>query len=397
MANILTIDTGNLFYTGDGTVSDQNANIAQRDILAAANYLKRGDNENALKQFKRALAVDPKNSTALTYIGNINLSLNRNAEAIKSFKQLVTVDPSSADSQVKLGNAYLQDKQYAESEKVFRRAASLDRTNVVPVYTLGQQYLNTGRLKEAEEQLLKAQRLAPADSHVYQALGSLYNKEGKYTEAINVLKTAIRLKSNYPDANYELGVAYYNNGQKQQAQSQLSTLKQSNQTLAADLSLIINKAKISSWDAGDVNFNASLGANSQVWLLDPVNLTAANSSKTFSVKIRFDTGLDAKEAIKTTNWLITKAKGGAGGYYNNSINGNSSGKDAVVSKTPISVAYDPTTRTATLNFSVSQNATGDATIDPKHLVFSYLGNDAYGRKLDPLANEIDAYASGTPF
>ena len=73
-----------------------------------------------------------------------------------------------------------------------------------------------------------------------------------------------------------------------------------------------------------------------------------------------------------------------------------SSKDAVVSPLPLSVTYNSYTGEAIVRFKLNQNSSGDAKIDPQHLVFTFNGKDASGQTMDQTANAIDGYASA-PF
>ena len=73
-----------------------------------------------------------------------------------------------------------------------------------------------------------------------------------------------------------------------------------------------------------------------------------------------------------------------------------SAKEADLPNKPLSVVYNSITREATIKFQLSQNATGDAVIDPSHVVFSFTGKDAAGRDMDVTANKMDGFTI-TPF
>ena len=397
MADIFSVNGSNPLDVLAQDFSGQRSQLAQYAIIQAAGFMSNNRQEDALAAFKRALAFDPQNITALTNIGNINLSLNNNADAIKAFKDLVTSQIYSADSQIKadaqmkLGNAYLQDKQYTESEKAFKQAASLDPTNPLPVYTLGMQYLNTDRLQEAETQFLKVQRMAPGDGNVYFGLGSLYNKQGKYDDAVKSLNTALDLKPNFPSARYELGFAYSNLGKQDEAAAQLKQLQSDGSSYASDLNFVLSKPRILSMKvAPNSQFNLALGAGSQLWSFDTSFLTP-NTSKVVSVNIQFDNKMDLTSVTNPGNWSISKATGGVAGYYNNTL--PASAKEVKIANTPLSVTYNANTGQATVSFMLSQNANGDATIDPGHLVFKFSGKDTSGRSMDTSSDQIDGYAS----
>ena len=376
--------------------SGQRAQLAQYSILRAAAYLQDNKNDEALKAFKKALAFDPQNSTAQTYIGKLNLAKGNTFEAIKAFKTLVQSQPSSVDAHMNLANAYLQDKQYSESEKELKMAARLDPTNPLPNYTLGLQYTNTNRLTEAENLFLKVKSGSPNDGNVYYALGTLYNKQGKYEDAAKNLEKSLSLKKNFPAANYELGVAYNALGRSEDAQKQLSILQSSSPPQAEDLKFILEKPQIVNMDqSNNRNFNQLLGPATPLWMLDPSLLTPSASSQ-ISVAIQFNNEMDVGSVMNPANWDISRAGNTEGGYYI----ADNTGREVTIARTPIFVSYDPETRQASVNFTVKQVSgittqeisTKGATIDPSHLVFKFSGIDAAGRQMDTTGDEIDGSA-----
>lgn len=385
--------SGNILDVLAQDQSGQRSQLAQYALQRAAQQMQSNNLKEAVTTFRQALAFDPQNTTALTYIGNINLSMGNVDEAVKAFKDLVKLDPLSSDYQIKLGNAYLQGKRYNEAELTFKAAARLDPRNPLPEYTLGIQYAQTDRLQEAEAQFRKVQRMVPTDGNVYYALGALHNKQGRYDESVQELKTALSLKSNFYEANYELGVAYTRLGQDDEANRQLQILKNARSALTTDLSFEMGRPKILFMDGSQSGFNLALGPNTPLWMLDPAKLTAPGSSKTFSVNIQFSTPMDGASIAQLSNWTISRAKSAGGGYYNNSVNGFTRSTEVQIAPRPLSVVYNPTTMQATVMFMVSQNSTGTATIDPKHLVFQFSGQDASGRSMNSAADEIDGYSS----
>jgi Flp pilus assembly protein TadD len=375
--------------------SQDRAQFAQYSIIRASEFMRDGRMEDAIGAFKQALNLDPTNTTATTYIGNINLSLGRNADAIDAFKQLVRQNPNSSDGHMQLGNAYLSDGQLDQSESEFKTAARLDPTNPVPDYTLGMQYLQAGKLTDAENQFLKVQRLAPGDANVYYALGKTYNEQGDTAKAIDTLNTSLSLKPNNPPANYELGVAYDKLGDSTAAKNQLTTLQDAGSPLAQDLAFIVQKPGIAWLNGATSTFNTNFGAGTPVWFED-TSLLSADSNKSFSVDIQFSSAMDVTSVMNPSNWSITKANNTQGGYYNNSMAANPS-TEANVLRTPTSVTYNSLTGVARVSFSISQNSDVTAKIDPSHLVFKFSGTDAYGRKMDTAADEIDGFSSSKPF
>ena len=104
--------------------------------------------------------------------------------------------------------------------------------------------------------------------------------------------------------------------------------------------------------------------------------------------------MDAESVQDINNWTITKASGGAAGYYNNLL--PILPTEAYIPQNPMTVTYDPDKQSATVNFMLSQNSTGDATIDSAHMVFKFSGKDVTGKTIDPTADEW-AYTNLSPF
>lgn len=377
-------------FAGALAAQSQKATLAQYALQQAARYMQNKNNDAAIKEFRRALAFDPENDTAHTYLGNIYLSQNKTKEAVKEFKESVRLQPLSVNALVNLGNAYVQDKNYIEAEKALKNAARMDPLNPVPDYTLGHVYLNTDRLNEAEAQFKKAQAVSPRDGNVYYSLGMLYNKQGRYEEAIKNLEKALSLKSKFPAANYELGVAYDALGDSDKAQEQLSILNSSDYTLAKDLRYVLEKPKIVTMDTSKSGgFVEILGAGTPLYALD-ASLLEPNSSKEFSVTFTFSNKMDIASVMNPSNWSITRANSSVAGYYNNSMPYGS--RDAAPASVPLSVVYNDVTQEATIKFRIAQNAEGNATIDPSHLVFRFKGKDAAGREMNTKADEYDGFA-----
>ena len=383
--------TSDAVFSGALSAQSQKASLAQYAIQQAARYMQSNNYDAAAKEFRRALAFDSENDTAHTYLGKIHLMKNNTKEAIKEFKETVRLQPLSLTALVNLGNAYIQDKNYVDAEKSLKKAARMDALNPLPDYTLGHLYAQTGRLGEAEAQFKKVQKISPRDGNVYYSLGMVANKQGRYEEAVKQLEKALSYKKKFPAANYELGVAYDALGEREKAEKQLSILTTSDYSLAKDLRQLLGKPRIIGMDTSKSGgFSEIMGAGTPVYALDP-SLIVPNSSKEFSITFTFSNQMDIASVTNPSNWSITRAKGGEAGYYNNTIPVYPS-RDAAPSTIPLAVTYNDVTREATVKFRIAQNADGNATLDPAHLVFAFKGTDADGRAMDTKADQYSGYA-----
>jgi tetratricopeptide (TPR) repeat protein len=381
-------------YTTLGSQSSQQASLANSALSSGLAFYQKKDYTRAAREIQRSLSLDPTNTQAINYLGNTYLAQKKNGEAVKAFKTSLAMDPTQDKVHLNLANIYLGDKKYNDAEKEFKAAIKLNPLDTVAPYTLGQMYQQNKRYAEAETQFKKVIRMAPGDANPLYALGATYNKEGKFADAAKVLAQAVKLKPKMAAAHLELGTAYDALGQTNEAQMEVDKLTAINATQGALLEAIIAKPKMVAAGGGLTDsFIPSLGMNTSLNMLDST-LINANTSKQFSLTFSFDSPMDAASVQDPGNWSITKATGGAAGYYNNLLPVLPT--EAYIQQNPTSVSYDPTQQQATITFLLSQNSTKDATIDPAHMVFKFTGKGSTGKAMDPTADEFDGYAQ-SPF
>lgn len=372
------------------------AQAATNAMASGATFFQKKDYARAGNEFKRAISLDPTNAQSYNYLANAYLAQNKYDEAIKTYKSSLALDPTQDSVHTNLGNIYLQQKKYNLAEKEFKEAARLNPTDTVAPYTLGQLYLNTDRLSEAEAQFKKVAKMAPNDPNPYYSLGVTYNKEGKYAEAVKELTKAVKIRPKMAAAHFELGVAYSELGKSTEAQQEVATLTRLDASQGTLLKATIAQPKMVAAGGGDTDtfFPALESGTALVGLLGINGTGAPVQAKAFSLTFYFDSAMDAKSVQDTSNWTITKASGGAAGYYNNLLPVLPT--EAYIPQNPTSVVYDPEKQSATVTFMLSQNSTNNATIDPAHMVFKFTGTDARGKIMDPTADQFDG-AAEAPF
>src|SRR5262249_21131339 len=74
-----------------------------------------GDLNGARDAFRDAVAHDPKDAGARSWLGFVLLRQNRPDEAIPELEQAVALNPKNADAHNNLGNAYLAKGQAAKA------------------------------------------------------------------------------------------------------------------------------------------------------------------------------------------------------------------------------------------------------------------------------------------
>lgn len=363
--------------------------IAGAALSRGVDLYQNSDFEGAVREFRRAIALDPYSENtpkAYDFTAQAYLRLGRSLDAERTYKEAIRLFPNIDSFHLNLGNLYYSMGRYNEAEGQYLQAVKLNPSSE-NLYSCGQLYLATDRYKEAEENFLKILKTEPRNYGAIYSLGQVYARQGLYNEAIKMFKEAIAIKRDFAYAYYDLGTIYADLGELDMAESQANILDNLDQGLAEDLRAYIymtRKPEISFVNTFNA-FDMQKGPGTLISSLDPA-LTEPNSSKDFSIKVYFDKMMDRESVENIFNWSISRATGlTAGGSYNWGL--PVSDKEVMLNPFPKQVIYNSDEFTATVIFTLRQNSTGDGTIDPSHLVFRFSGRDAYGKAMNPSADE----------
>lgn len=367
---------------------------SQYDSLSASALSRGIDNytdkeyDKAIREFRRCIALSPycdNSLKAFEYLVNTLDKTGKSIEAMDVCRQAIKIFPSADGMNLGLGNLLFSEGRYIEATEQYKAAVMKNPTASQNVYSLGQGYLAAGRYTEAETQFKRAIQLSPTDYGGYYALGQTYRKMGRLDEAEQQLKKALDINADFTEAHFELGMVYAEQHQADKADEELAILNESSTSLATELATKIyetTEPRILAVYSTEVFLGAS--AETEVWSLDS-SLYTPGATKCFTVNFSFSKYMDAASVNNMSNWSINRStEYRTGGLYNW---GKITGTDVDVSSSPVRVTYDENSMTAKVTFSLTQNATGDGTVDISHLVFKFRGTDAYGNAMDPEADE----------
>ena len=369
------------------------ANAAlQRGIDA---YMKK-DYESAVKDFKRAVGIGRGSSfaaDAAQYLAMSYLQLDDTENAVKAYKSAFQIDPYRDDIHVKLGNLYFSQEKYEDARAEYAEAVRLN-PSTANRYSLGQAYIELGRFSDAEIQYNEIQRLAPQEAGGYLGMGQVYSRQGKHEEAIRQFKEAVSRDEDLYDAYAQMGYSYADLGDMESAQQMVDYLEKAEQADLADtLSRYMHKVGPPKmlYALSSSSFPFPMGRGTPLMALNSY-LMNPNASKTLSIQIQFDKQMDRDSIGNPANWQISRATGqGPGQAYNFGL--PVSPNEAKLSPLPSAVTWDEKNLTATVYFSVTQNAVANAVIDPSHIEFKFSGKDIYGLKMNPKFDQFTGFAS----
>ncbi|WP_282055963.1 tetratricopeptide repeat protein [Maribacter luteus] len=109
-------------------------------------------------------------------------------------------------------------------------------------FNLGLAYGKTGQHDKEIDAYEHAVILNPKRPELYFNLGTVYNDIGKNEKAINTLNEAIRLRPEYLKAHYTICKIYAEIGDRVNAKRELEIIKKLNNSVADELTAIINEA-----------------------------------------------------------------------------------------------------------------------------------------------------------
>lgn len=391
----MELDSTSKVFAALSLQSDLRENSANTALNSGITLMKKKKYDQAAKAFKQASIYKPDMVEAYTYLGKAYSALGKKKEAIDAYKLSLKVDKTQDKLYTDIANLYIDQGKTADAMKILTDGIKQNKLNTLAYYTLGQLQAKAGDYKSAETNFRQVTKLEPKDGNGYYALGMALNGEQRYDEAITQLTKAVSLKKDFSAAIYELGRAYNGVGNQDKLQEQIDRLRNIGTPTALGFSSSLKaetaKPKIYFYNSVDSTLQLSLGPMSLL-ALDPSFITPG-SRKEFTVAFNFDTDMDPSSVMQVTNWQISKARGGTAGLYDNGLY---SPNEVAVPVVPNRVTYDATTREAKVTFSLQQNSSINGIIDPKHIVFKFLGKDLKGRSMDESGNEYDGF-SGYPF
>ena len=381
----LTAILGDKLFSATGIQWNGLETLANQALSSGIDKYQNKDYEGAAKDFKRAFGLSPYSDfayEATQYASMAFQSLGRTDQAIDVYRQAIKVNTTDDRLHLDIGNLLFGEERFGEAIEHYETAVRLydDSTNR---FSLGQAYLKTGRYGDAENQFEKIIRRGGLESrNGYFGLGQTYKAQKNYTAAINQFERAIAKDRDFYSAQIEMGYTYADMGEMDKAREIAQTLEDKDAASADTLKRYISKMTPSKlmFAYADSTFKYYMKPKSTLAAMDSY-LTNAGASQTLTMKFQFSKEMDPDSVQDIFNWNIQRSsETGPGMRYNNGLTLPST--EVKVPLYPIDVFYDKDTMTAKIRFRLNQNESGDGTIDPSHIVFSFKGLDVDGNRLD---------------
>ncbi len=170
---------------------------------------QRGQVDEAIIQFQRALAIKPDFADAHNNLGIALFQERQVDEAIIQFQKALAISPDNAEAHNNLGNALRQKGQVDEAIIQFQKALAIKPDFVEAYYDLGNALLQKGSVDEAIIQFQKALAIWPDFTYAHNNLGVALLQKGQRDEAIIHFQKALEIQPGFVKAQSDLaGIAW---------------------------------------------------------------------------------------------------------------------------------------------------------------------------------------------
>lgn len=207
----------------------------------ARGYVELGSSYLALKRFQQAEAAFLKargiedESCASCGLGMTYQRLGRHDDAEKEFKRAMSLNPNDSCAYQQSGWMYYEMGKYPEAIAAFKREISLNPNYWAYVY-LGNVYVYAREFESGVDAYKTAVRFKPNEPTAHVQLGVAYEYLNRYEEAISEYKQATVLDPNDEKAHYGLAMAYQATNNKPAALEQFEILRRLNPGKASEFS-----------------------------------------------------------------------------------------------------------------------------------------------------------------
>ncbi len=191
-------------------------------------YLQQEKTAEARESLERAVQLHPGYPGTLPNAWN-NLGIlaareGHTDEAIRNFQRALQIDPDHVIALENLGNAYRQSKRWDDAKSVLQRAVQLSPDSPEANYGLGMVFAQLADTEHAYEYLQKALAARPAYPEALNNLGILYLRTQRQDQAESSFKESIRVAPSFDQAYLNLARLYALEGEPQQARTVLLDL-----------------------------------------------------------------------------------------------------------------------------------------------------------------------------
>jgi tetratricopeptide (TPR) repeat protein len=177
-------------------------------LLLAMVYTTLDYRQDAVAQYKAALALDPSMLETYQHYGDLQLAMGAPQDAERTFKQAMDKQPALSGPRTSLAGLYLGQNRLARALDVLEPVLKSEKPPTPALFIAGKACQGLSKSQRGIEILRRAVALDPNYADAHHVLGSMLANEGNYKEGIPELEQAVKLAPDNPTYQYALGNAY---------------------------------------------------------------------------------------------------------------------------------------------------------------------------------------------
>jgi len=174
-------------------IIDEYGASSDRYYLYGSTYLALGENENAIKYFKKSVELDIENEAALYDLAYCLELDGKLEESIEFYKSFIDQDPYSFFAWYNLGVIYNKLHKYDKAIESFEFSIAINDQFSSSHYNLGNTYVMMQEWEKAITCFKQCEKLENPSADLYSKLGECFELRGLFQKAIEYYKKALEI------------------------------------------------------------------------------------------------------------------------------------------------------------------------------------------------------------
>ncbi len=170
--------------------------------------MDRGELDNAIEAYTKALELDPNCAVAYSNRGNVYHSIGKFENALEDSNKAIELYPNLVEAYNTRGATFRELGEYSSSFEDFDKAIDLNPSIPEPYVNRGLNYVQIGELNKAIADYNMAISLNPDLAVAYFNRGIYFIKKSEFDRAIQDFSRVIQLEPNSAHAYYRRGSAH---------------------------------------------------------------------------------------------------------------------------------------------------------------------------------------------
>ena len=194
-------------------------------------YLRKCAKRLSLQSLELFVSLEPNSYRTHQLRAEYHAVRDENEEAIEEYKRALALKPKAPQLHLEIGTLHLTERRYDEAIAAFRAELKNDSFSVPALTRIGEAYSVTGRTSEAQKVLAQAIRISPKSAAAHKALGQVYFKQRDFAKSVEHLQSALEFGIRDDETvHYHLGRAFGLLGNREEAAKHLAIVEKLKET-----------------------------------------------------------------------------------------------------------------------------------------------------------------------